>query len=121
MVREVARRLIRTVRGSDRVFRYGGDEFCVILPGTGLQGSRDLAERLRINLESRPVPLGTAEDLRITASFGIASYPDHARTGMGLVKRADEAMQVAKEAGKNSVSVAEADMPASATATGGGA
>ncbi len=119
MVREVARRLIGTVRGSDRVFRYGGDEFCVILPGTGLQGSCELAERLRINLESRPVPLGTAEDLRITASFGIASYPEHARTGMGLVKRADEAMQAAKQAGKNGVSVAGAGQ--AATATGGGA
>jgi diguanylate cyclase (GGDEF)-like protein len=120
MVREVARRLIGTVRGSDRVFRYGGDEFCVILPGTGLQGSRELAERLRINLESRPVPLGTADDLRITASFGIASYPEHARTGMGLVKRADQAMQSAKEAGKNRVAVADADQPAPSAATGGG-
>jgi diguanylate cyclase (GGDEF)-like protein len=119
MVREVARRLVGTVRGSDRVFRYGGDEFCVILPGTGLQGARELAERLRVNLECRPVPIGTAENLRITASFGIASYPGHARTGMGLVKRADEAMQAAKRIGKNSIAIAGEAVPSPSAATGG--
>jgi diguanylate cyclase (GGDEF)-like protein len=119
MVREVARRLVATVRGSDRVFRYGGDEFCVILPGTAREGARDLAERLRKSLEERPVVLNAAEELRITASFGIASFPEHARTGTGLLKLADEAMQRAKHEGKNSVCLTGSEIGETVRAGGG--
>lgn len=108
-VHEVARRLVGVVRGSDRVFRYGGDEFCVVLPATGPGGARELAERLRLCLQSRPFRVEGTLGVNITASFGIASYPDHARTSLGLVKSADDAMQRAKLAGKNGIVVAGAE------------
>jgi diguanylate cyclase (GGDEF)-like protein len=105
-VREVSRRLLGTIRGSDRAFRYGGDEFCLVLPATDLPGARELCERLRTAIGGRPFVVDAATHLRVTASFGIATYPVHARTSLGLIKCADEAMQTAKEAGKNLVYVA---------------
>ena len=105
-VREVSRRLLGTIRGSDRAFRYGGDEFCLVLPATDLAGARELCERLRTAIGGRPFVVDTATHLTVTASFGIATYPQHARTSLGLIKCADEAMQTAKGAGKNLVYVA---------------
>jgi diguanylate cyclase (GGDEF)-like protein len=104
-VREVSRRLLGTIRGSDRAFRYGGDEFCLVLPATDLGGARELCERLRIAIGGKPFVVDNATHLRVTASFGIATYPAHARTSLGLIKCADEAMQTAKGAGKNLVYV----------------
>jgi len=105
-VREVSRRLLGTIRGSDRAFRYGGDEFCLVLPATDLAGARELCERLRQAIGGKPFVVDSATHLQVTASFGIASYPMHARTSLGLIKSADEAMQTAKGAGKNLVFVA---------------
>lgn len=105
-VREVSRRLLGTIRGSDRAFRYGGDEFCLVLPATDLPGARELCERLRTAIGGKPFVVDTATHLQVTASFGIATYPAHARTSLGLIKCADEAMQTAKGAGKNLVFVA---------------
>ena len=119
-VREVSRRLIGAIRGSDRLFRYGGDEFCVVLPETGLSGGRELAERLRVRLCARPMPADLRSGLSITASFGVSAYPEHARTSMGLIKCADQAMQRAKLLGKNSVCVAGADDEEPARALGAG-
>jgi diguanylate cyclase (GGDEF)-like protein len=105
-VREVSRRLVAGIRGSDRAFRYGGDEFCVVLPGTDLSGACEGCERLRLSIATRPFIVDAATQVVVTASFGIAAYPDHARTSLGLIKCADEAMQIAKGLGKNSVRVA---------------
>ncbi len=105
-VREVSRRLLGSIRGSDRLFRYGGDEFCVVLPETDLGGARELAERLRLCLSGRPFLIEDTPGMPMTATFGIAAYPQHARTGQGLVRCADRAMQRAKTLGKNSLEVA---------------
>jgi len=119
-VREVSRRLVGGIRGSDRAFRYGGDEFCVVLPGTDLAGSREVCERLRLAISTRPFVVDSTTHVPVTASFGIASYPEHARTSLGLIKCADEAMQLAKNSGKNSVRVAAPGPSELARALGGG-
>ena len=108
-LREVSRRLVSEIRGSDKLFRYGGDEFCVVLPETDLRGACDLSERLRASLASRSFLVDDTPGMLLTASFGVASYPDHARTSLGLIKCADKAMQKVKLAGKNSIGVSEAD------------
>jgi diguanylate cyclase (GGDEF)-like protein len=105
-VREVSRRLLSAIRGSDRAFRYGGDEFCLVLPATDLLGARELCERLRGAIGEKPFVVDSATHIKVTASFGIAAYPEHARTSLGLIKCADEAMQRAKSSGKNAVWVA---------------
>ncbi|HYS78976.1 MAG TPA: GGDEF domain-containing protein [Candidatus Dormibacteraeota bacterium] len=108
-LREVSRRLVSEIRGSDRLFRYGGDEFCVVLPETDLRGACELSERLRVSLSCRSFLVDDTPGMSLTASFGIAAYPDHARTSLGLIKCADKAMQKIKLSGKNSIGVSEAD------------
>jgi diguanylate cyclase (GGDEF)-like protein len=108
-LREVSRRLVSEIRGSDKLFRYGGDEFCVVLPETELRGACELSERLRVSLGSRSFLVDDTPGMTLTASFGVASYPDHARTSLGLIKCADKAMQKVKLSGKNSIGVSEAD------------
>ncbi len=108
-LREVSRRLVKEIRGSDKLFRYGGDEFCVVLPETDLRGARELAERLRVAVGSRSFLVDDTPGMTLTASFGIAAYPDHARTSLALIKCADRAMQKVKTSGKNSVGVSGAE------------
>ncbi len=108
-LREVSRRLVGSIRGSDKLFRYGGDEFCVVLPETEPRGARELAERLRLALGSKPFLVHDTPGMILTASFGIASYPEHSRTSLGLIKCADKAMQRIKMSGKNSIGVSGPD------------
>jgi diguanylate cyclase (GGDEF)-like protein len=95
---------IRTrMRGADLACRYGGDEFCILLPETDLAGARPIAERLRLALARLVVDVEDAS-LRTTVSIGIASYPEH-DTGelKGLLLRADQALYQAKRAGRDRV------------------
>jgi diguanylate cyclase (GGDEF)-like protein len=93
-----ARRLADTLRAQDRAFRYGGEEFCVLLPGTDAKAAASLAEHLRAQV-ARPYN-GTLRDL--TASFGVAVWqPGDVEDG--LLGRADRALYRAKAAGRNRV------------------
>jgi diguanylate cyclase (GGDEF)-like protein len=95
---------IRTrMRGADLACRYGGDEFCILLPETDLAGARPIAERLRLALARLVVDVEGAS-LRTTVSIGIATYPEH-DTGeiKGLLLRADQALYQAKRAGRDRV------------------
>jgi diguanylate cyclase (GGDEF)-like protein len=103
---EVGRILAEGVRESDILARYGGDEFVVVLPETPASGALVIAERLRRAVEEHRflAPLGIAA--RISASFGIATYPDHALSPEGLIQKADQAMYRVKEREKNGIEVA---------------
>ena len=108
VLREVAARLLRTVRGTDAVMRYGGDEFCVVLPGLSLNDAIDVAERLREVIATEPFEVEPSGQVSLTASFGVASYPEHARDLAGLVAAADGAMLSIKDRQKNGIHVAGA-------------
>jgi diguanylate cyclase (GGDEF)-like protein len=103
---EVGGILALGVRESDILARYGGDEFVVVLPETPASGALVIAERLRRSIEEHRFlePQGIAA--RISASFGIATYPDHALTPEGLIQKADQAMYRVKEREKNGIEVA---------------
>jgi diguanylate cyclase (GGDEF)-like protein len=105
VLREAAARTIRTVRSIDKCVRYGGDEFCVILPETGWRGALEVAERIRRSFASKPFCVDGAE-VELTASFGVASYPEHAATKAEIIKAADEAMFSVKDERKNGILVA---------------
>jgi diguanylate cyclase (GGDEF)-like protein len=81
-------------------YRYGGEEIAVVLPSHDAQQAATLAERLRAVLQAqRP------GDLDITASMGVACFPDHAATLAELVKKADDALYASKDGGRNQVRV----------------
>ena len=96
-----------TVREIDLPARYGGEEFAVLLPQTDLEGGQRLAERLRRALVSRPMSAGPGGLMAVSASFGVATFPQ-ASTPAALFAAADEALYRAKRRGKNCVVCADA-------------
>jgi diguanylate cyclase (GGDEF)-like protein len=103
---EASLRISRNIRSIDRLFRYGGDEFVVLLPGTGLVGAREVAERIRRELAMRPFELPGGVSVHLTASAGVASWPEHGLAGRQVIGAADDAMRAVKSEGKNAVGVA---------------
>ena len=104
-LRGLARRVMATIRGSDKLFRYGGDEFCVVLPETDAVGAYELAERLRQTIAARPFELEGGREASLTASLGVACFPLHGDSAASLMKSADQAMSRVKVSGKNSIGV----------------
>jgi two-component system, cell cycle response regulator len=107
MIKEASKILKQSMRDSDYLLRYGGDEFCAILPSTPAGGAHVVAERIRATFESSMFDLReitgveTARDLNVTTSIGIATFPECAREPRDLIQAADTAMYVSKRGGKN--------------------
>ncbi|SNB48104.1 diguanylate cyclase with GAF sensor [Geobacter sp. DSM 9736] len=103
-LRKIARVLRGSVREMDVVTRYGGEEFCVLLPGTSKRESIFVAERIRRDVEAElfqgeeHLPFG-----RLTASIGIASFPHDGNNPTTLVNAADIALYEAKSGGRNRI------------------
>lgn len=107
VLRQVAARLRQSMRASDTLVRYGGDEFAVIMPETGGNGAEIFAERIRRDIEELRITADETQ-LRVTISLGGAAVGG---TGeivdkLDLVKAADNALYQAKRNGRNCVSVA---------------
>jgi two-component system, cell cycle response regulator len=110
VLREVASRIARHVRGFDLVARYGGEEFVVVMPETPLPVASMVAERLRSTVAGKAITLGDgAGDLKTTISIGIAITREGGDSATALLQRADKALYQAKAGGRNCVagSVAE--------------
>ncbi len=103
VLKEVARRIVSSVREVDLAARYGGEEFAILLPHTSKKDARIVAERLLSNLRKQQFTFGS-ELVRITASVGCAGNTD-VLSGQAedLVKAADVALYEAKNGGRNAV------------------
>ncbi|HBG06032.1 MAG: hypothetical protein A2075_15715 [Geobacteraceae bacterium GWC2_58_44] len=97
----VAARLSGSIRKTDCLVRYGGEEFCCILPETGLENACLLADRFRMAVEQLAIPTG-GKELRVTISLGVAQFRGE-ETPLSLLKRADEGLYDAKHSGRNKV------------------
>jgi diguanylate cyclase (GGDEF)-like protein len=103
---EVAEVITMSVRESDFVARYGGDEFVLMLPETSARRAVQMAERVRSHIASHRFNGGVGADIYLTASFGVASFPEHATEAEKLIELADAAMYEAKQRNKNNVQIA---------------
>jgi len=103
---EVAQVITRSVRDSDFVARYGGDEFVLMLPETSAKRALQMAERVRERIAGHRFKGGVGADIYLTASFGVASFPEHATQAEKLIELADAAMYEAKQRDKNNVKLA---------------
>ena len=105
MLHDVAEALRRTVRKVDLVARFGGEEFCVVLPRVARPEAIEVAEKLRRVIESEPFrALDQGPALRMTISIGVAAQGPNAADVSALLSRADEALYAAKRRGRNNVS-----------------
>jgi diguanylate cyclase (GGDEF)-like protein len=95
-----ARHIEASCRASDWVCRYGGDEFCVLLPEADAEGAASWAERCRLAMAESPLA-----DVPVTASFGVAQKSTAASSPERLLEMADKALLAAKRAGRNRVEV----------------
>jgi diguanylate cyclase len=111
VIRSVAGVLRSALRLHDVPGRYGGEEFGVVLPGTGIQGAEVLAERIRKRIES--TVLETTKGVHATASLGVAAFEPRDADHVDWIARADRALYRAKEAGRNRTA---RDAPAGAPA-----
>jgi diguanylate cyclase (GGDEF)-like protein len=103
VLRWFADTLRRFMRRDDLLMRMGGEEFCLLLPGSSDAHGAQVAERIRVEFETHCVAPTSAGPLRITASFGLARFgPGDPRLDAGL-RRADAALYAAKRGGRNRV------------------
>lgn len=101
------------LRRPDLLARYGGDEFVLLLPDTNAEGARLTAERIRERIEKTPLVIGNAQ-VSITASMGVAAYPEHGANYDEVFESADMALYSSKTNGKNRVTVAQRATPRTA-------
>ncbi len=99
----VARRLKHAIRADDLAARWGGEEFLILLPEQPLEGIVAVARKVLRAISDQPIG---AQQHRVSASAGLALYPDHGLTPDELIRHADEALYHSKESGRNRYSLA---------------
>jgi diguanylate cyclase (GGDEF)-like protein len=113
VLRAVAEEIQKTLRQTDLIGRYGGEEFIGLLPGTSIDAAQTIAERLRKAVEDRIVCINGAE-VSVTISIGICHIADANNSLDNLLSQADQAMYWAKASGRNRVSLWNAEIAQSA-------
>lgn len=102
-LKQIVKSIQQTLRETDQVFRYGGEEFVALLHNTGAHEAKVIAERIRINAAMSPVTLDN-QDLFCTVSIGIGCF-NGLESGKELLEKADAALYQAKNSGRNRVEV----------------
>ena len=104
VLKQTTRAVQSMLRAGDIVGRFGGEEFVILLSGADLKQAMGAAERCRVAVAKMEVP--DAPYLSVTASVGVAAFPDHGEDLDGLLKASDRAMYAAKANGRNRIEVA---------------
>jgi diguanylate cyclase (GGDEF)-like protein len=93
------------LRYTDIIGRFSGEEFAILLPSDGLTGAHELAERLRQAVESHPARIDGTTQIQITVSIGITELYANDMSADAPLRRADEALNAAKQAGRNCIRI----------------
>jgi diguanylate cyclase (GGDEF)-like protein len=101
VLKRVARVLAEVARATDKVCRYGGEEFAVLLPETDVEGARLLAERFREAIKQQAHQAADGQTFQVTLSLGLCTMPAYARHKQELIDRADQALYHAKRNGRD--------------------
>jgi len=105
LLREVAGLLASMLRTVDMACRYGGDEFIILMPGTSKKNAALVAEKLRASIKEKAFLADEGINIRLTASFGVASFPQDANSKEELIHKADHAMYDAKNRTRDSTTM----------------
>jgi len=108
VLREAAAHLAAGQRSVDRLARFGGEEFALLLVETAAPAALEAAQRLVAAMRAAPFALPAGPALPVTASAGVAALPAHAADAAGLVRAADAALYAAKRAGRDRAVLASA-------------
>ncbi len=103
---EVASLIKNNTRGSDIACRYGGEEFLLVLPDAAMASAAKCAEEIRKKC-AKIIVYHEGKELKLTASFGVATYPEHGKKAEEIILKADKAMYKSKQDGRNQVTVWE--------------
>jgi diguanylate cyclase (GGDEF)-like protein len=106
LLREVGGLIREELRPVDAAFRYGGDEFAVMLVEVDTRSAVQTGERMLARFRSHRFGRGSGLDLRVTASLGIAACPEHASQSTELIEAADRAMYLVKSRGRDGLAIA---------------
>ena len=109
LLKEVAKRLMHSVRETDTVSRIGGDEFVILLPVIEAEHDAEKVAEKMLHALNQPFKLA-GQSLNISGSIGIAVYPEHGKDERALAHRADVAMYYAKSGGRNNARIFHQDM-----------
>lgn len=112
LLKDVGEVIHETVRTSDYLYRYGGDEFVIILPDEGVETGKIVGERILNNVKDNKFTVQkTGEEKKISVSIGVATFPEHASTRQDILEIADKMMYEAKNTGRGRVSPADEVLP----------
>lgn len=103
VLRQVAQILKKNVRSSDIVCRYGGEEMAIILTNTDNESALITADKICKAVSEHPLKLVNGNDVQVTISLGVSTYPNDGETPQAMIKYADECLYIAKENGRNQV------------------
>lgn len=106
ILKDIALIIKNNLRETDMVFRYGGDEFTIILPNMDCMKAFNVAERIRIIVEETEFFGVNGDKIKLTLSGGICDYPLNSESGSSLLSHADRAMYIyGKQQGKNKIGI----------------
>ncbi len=109
-LRNIASLLKKSLRDIDIIGRYGGDEFFLILPETSIEGAKEIAERIRHIVKNFNLNLDEHINISTTVSLGLAEFDTDKEDIDGFIKRADNALYLAKDKGRNRVYIISSDV-----------
>jgi len=107
LLSDIGFRIKASLRLIDYAFRYGGDEFVVLLPQTAKPNGITVARRLQESIRSTPFIMEGNLELQIKSSLGVASFPEDAKSAHEIIRQADEMMYMVKGTSRDSIAVAQ--------------